>query len=346
MDGMLHLYINEGTNSQPLFNTIQVVTLASGDTARVVTRSAPLVADLDGDGHRDLIMGQANGHASYFRSSGENPDPILANPVILQVGGNIGLDSGPFSRFAVWDWDHDGRLDLIGGAQDGRVRIFHQINPGPVQVPPYLELNFQGPSIVPDSGTVLNLTCYFTNQSPATLHTDVWLDLFCPDNRCLRSFYSTSYIMESNAFLARELRIEVPAWWGSGYYQGMIFTGDHNRLQITNSTSFDFVKVLGFIDCSPNTPSSSISTPQPALRATPNPFNPVVNLQYLLQSRSQVEISIYNSVGKKISDLINAIEEAGEHSIVWNATDKASGVYFVSLKTNTGKTIQKILYMK
>jgi flagellar hook assembly protein FlgD len=58
-----------------------------------------------------------------------------------------------------------------------------------------------------------------------------------------------------------------------------------------------------------------------------------------------VKLTIYNLLGQKIKTLINSFQSAGEHSLVWDATDEknnsvSSGIYFYSLATN-GMNLQK-----
>jgi hypothetical protein len=37
---------------------------------------------------------------------------------------------------------------------------------------------------------------------------------------------------------------------------------------------------------------------------------------------------VYDVLGRKLSELVNGSREAGYHSITWNASNAASGVYF------------------
>jgi uncharacterized protein (TIGR02145 family) len=77
----------------------------------------------------------------------------------------------------------------------------------------------------------------------------------------------------------------------------------------------------------------------------PNPFNPTTVISYQLPVSSNVKLSIFNALGQKIKTLVNVFQNAGEHSLVWDATDDrsnsvSSGVYFYSLQTDE-MTLQK-----
>jgi len=65
----------------------------------------------------------------------------------------------------------------------------------------------------------------------------------------------------------------------------------------------------------------------------PNPFNPSTTISWQLAVSSEVELSIYNILGKKVVSLITEKQQAGTHQIEWDATGFASGVYYYRLTT-------------
>ncbi|MBW6514551.1 MAG: T9SS type A sorting domain-containing protein [Candidatus Syntrophosphaera sp.] len=83
----------------------------------------------------------------------------------------------------------------------------------------------------------------------------------------------------------------------------------------------------------------------------PNPFNPSTTISYQLPASGQVRLDIYNVRGQLVRTLVDAEQNAGSHSVVWNGTDKAgqnvaSGIYFYRL-SSPGKTLGKrMLLMK
>ena len=77
----------------------------------------------------------------------------------------------------------------------------------------------------------------------------------------------------------------------------------------------------------------------------PNPFNPSTTISYNISKSGYVKLKIYDSLGQEIKTLVNAFQNAGEYSIVWNGENSlnnpvGSGVYFYSLVLN-GNTTQK-----
>ncbi len=347
MNGRIGLFINEGTNAAPIFNRTQYVTLASGAVLTVPSRAAPCVTDLDGDGFEDLVVGQISGNASYFRSIGENPTPRLQPPELLRIGGEATVNPGGMSRFAAFDWDADGLTDLIGGPQDGRIELFRQIEPGAVPAAPYLEVNFQGPAIVPDTGAVLNFTVWLENLSLDTLQLDVWADLFGPESRNWMALQEAPAILSPGAWIAHEFQWHIPATAPYGFYRAWIYAGDHQRLQFCNADTFDFQKAL---DLSDNIASSA--HPQAPggwefqLSVSPNPFNPTTALQFALPEAQSVSLQIFNSAGQIIAILVSGYRDAGTHQWIWDATGLPSGIYFAKLETEKKIMIQKLLFLK
>jgi len=64
------------------------------------------------------------------------------------------------------------------------------------------------------------------------------------------------------------------------------------------------------------------------LRNYPNPFNPATTFKFDLPEPSIVSLVVYDVLGRKVAELLNASRDAGHHSVTWNAKDVASGVYF------------------
>jgi hypothetical protein len=85
--------------------------------------SGPVVADWDGDGRHDLVLGCGDGSVLFFRNTAEKGAPTLAKPV--QIVGTSktwpmgeGAKTSPCgnrAKLAVFDWNGDGKRDLLLG---------------------------------------------------------------------------------------------------------------------------------------------------------------------------------------------------------------------------------------
>ncbi len=78
----------------------------------------------------------------------------------------------------------------------------------------------------------------------------------------------------------------------------------------------------------------------------PNPFNTKTTIRYSLPEESDVTIEIYNILGRKIETLVSGIQPAGWHSMVWDAENRPSGVYFYWIKAGEYKESRSCLLLK
>jgi len=70
--------------------------------------------------------------------------------------------------------------------------------------------------------------------------------------------------------------------------------------------------------------------------AYPNPFNNSTTIKFELKNPDFVMISIYDILGKKISDLVSGFFLNGTHTVLWEASALASGVYYYQFRTDAG----------
>ncbi len=78
----------------------------------------------------------------------------------------------------------------------------------------------------------------------------------------------------------------------------------------------------------------------------PNPFNPATAITYDLASAGQVGLTIHNAKGELVCTLVNTHQNAGRHSLRFNAEALNSGVYFCRLATAGTTQTHKMLLCK
>jgi len=78
----------------------------------------------------------------------------------------------------------------------------------------------------------------------------------------------------------------------------------------------------------------------------PNPFNPSTTIKFSLPEASGVSLTIYNTLGQKVEELVNTNLEAGWYNYQWNAGSIASGIYIYELKTDKFISTKKMILMK
>uniref|UniRef100_UPI0034DE1A6A FG-GAP-like repeat-containing protein n=1 Tax=Candidatus Thiodubiliella endoseptemdiera TaxID=2738886 RepID=UPI0034DE1A6A len=132
-DGTLKYYQNTGTTSNPAYEA------KTGDDnpfngINVGIYSGPTLADIDGDGDLDLVMGEAYGTLKYYQNTGTTSNPAYE----VKTGGSNpfnSIDVGDFSKPTLADIDGDGDLDLVVGEKYGTLKYYQ--NTGTTSNPAY-----------------------------------------------------------------------------------------------------------------------------------------------------------------------------------------------------------------
>ncbi len=83
----------------------------------------------------------------------------------------------------------------------------------------------------------------------------------------------------------------------------------------------------------------------------PNPFNLSTTIRYTLPTRSKVNISIYNVMGRKVNTIVDGTKSAGSYTAYWDGTDKAgkvvsSGVYLYRFHAGDFVESKRMLLLK
>ncbi|MCL4178228.1 MAG: VCBS repeat-containing protein [Verrucomicrobia bacterium] len=125
-EGAVYWAVNEGTRAKPVWG--QPRRLKAGGQFLVADggAAAPCVADWDGDGLPDLLLGSSSGKVIWCRNQGEKAKPELAAPEVLVTAFPRNLTrekqwfeqprrSAHDARICVADWNGDDRPDLLVG---------------------------------------------------------------------------------------------------------------------------------------------------------------------------------------------------------------------------------------
>jgi hypothetical protein len=63
----------------------------------------------------------------------------------------------------------------------------------------------------------------------------------------------------------------------------------------------------------------------------PNPFNATTTISFTLSSHSEVDLAVYDVLGRRVAQLVDGQLIAGDHRVAWNADGVSSGLYFYRL---------------
>jgi len=133
-NGNIWIYINSGTNENPKFNGGSRVFLGTNSTnfLDVGNDAIPCVVNWDGEGNKDLVVGNSEGKIYVFLSGTNTTTgtPSFTTGRKIQVSNkdiDVGGNAAPF----VVNWDNDENIDLVVGEEDGSLNLFRNISNKP-----------------------------------------------------------------------------------------------------------------------------------------------------------------------------------------------------------------------
>ncbi len=78
----------------------------------------------------------------------------------------------------------------------------------------------------------------------------------------------------------------------------------------------------------------------------PNPFNPTTEIRYQLPKASHVKLVVYDVLGHEMDVLVDQTMACGYWSVVWDAREMASGLYFVRMEARDFVKVRKIALIR
>tara|TARA_Y100000588_G_C14266506_1_gene930159 strand:- start:3696 stop:4361 length:666 start_codon:yes stop_codon:yes gene_type:complete len=142
----------------------------------------------------------------------------------------------------------------------------------------------------------------------------------------------------------------------SDAFAGYCTSGDHVVFKIWDSSEQELVDMVADVTTDWNNNSYTfinLSEVQEVLPteisfqgAYPNPFNPTTMLKFSVPTTMEVEVVVYDMMGRMVSEISNDIFEAGTHDLYWDASHNSSGIYFVKFLAGSHVTTQKLMLVK
>jgi hypothetical protein len=254
----------------------------------------------------------------------------------------------------------------------GAVKVFFDQPAAPYKMRNLMDsLYIAGIDILPYSGHKLNLymlennTFHFIKTFIDDYFTENWeyrdstLYLLNGNSLAALRYYpnDTSFIptgvvlpLGSNYAVNRDLSIAVRIQGDTSleiFNPGLINTIDISKIK---NPEFPFIDspyvyihqitlITGIID----------ENPRPSgydLQVFPNPFNPSANVIYTLPERSNVEIKLFDMLGREVKNLYGGMSDAGSHKLIINGSGLASGIYLVRFQTRNYSKALKVILLK
>ena len=78
----------------------------------------------------------------------------------------------------------------------------------------------------------------------------------------------------------------------------------------------------------------------------PNPFNPSTTITIALPHDAHVSLEVYNTLGQDVAQIVDGPMTAGYHSVVFDGSRLASGVYLYRMKAGDFVATKKLILLK
>jgi flagellar hook assembly protein FlgD len=78
----------------------------------------------------------------------------------------------------------------------------------------------------------------------------------------------------------------------------------------------------------------------------PNPFKDVTKIKYCLPEKTKVNLTVYNSDGEKVKQLVNQIQGAGTYETTLDGYDFKNGFYYYRLEAGSYVENKKMVLLK
>lgn len=301
--------------------------------------------------------GSGNFDSNPLFVTGALGDYFLSQMASGQIHDSPCVDAGdPGSAMVLGTTRTDGVLDI------GIVDLGFHLSPGgaPGWLTVGMNPNFV-PTQIPANGGGFQFEICIANIGGEGMFFDVWINVIMPNGSVYGPVQQVDdlWLSTGDNLYRQNILQWVPGRAPAGMYSYVANVGEYPDY-IIDSDSFPFEKLPGdgraagfegweLSNWEGDAQASFYSTPPTEFvlyPAYPNPFNPETTIEFSLPHSADVSLSIYNSLGERVAVLLEGVVATGMHSVVWDASDFASGIYFYELKAGTFRGIGKCLLGK
>lgn len=179
---------------------------------------------------------------------------------------------------------------------------------------------------------------------------DAWGMIVLPSGSfdCLRVFeqtYEYTFTYYGGVLVWSDTSSQISYMWiteNTGFLANINSFDDEQNVNFTKSPD---VTIRSGVEVAIDDKTEPVVTKFALHQNYPNPFNPKTVISYQLPVISEVELSIYNLLGQKVSTLVSEKQSSGSYKVEWDATGFTSGVYMYKIKTDKGFSKTKKLVL-
>lgn len=78
----------------------------------------------------------------------------------------------------------------------------------------------------------------------------------------------------------------------------------------------------------------------------PNPFNPATTIRYSLAEQTHVVLMVFDMLGREVGRLVDEVQKVGTHTVYYDASNLASGVYYYRLQAGGFRDVKRMLIVR
>lgn len=78
----------------------------------------------------------------------------------------------------------------------------------------------------------------------------------------------------------------------------------------------------------------------------PNPFNPTTTISYSIKEPADVELLVYDLLGRRVAVLVDEHHAAGRYEVAFDASGLSSGVYLYTLRAGSFTQTKRLVLLK
>ncbi len=286
---------------------------------------------------KDQLAYIAGGHGMIIMDVSDPEDPFIVTSYYGNLTNCLEIDLVDNYAYIVDDWFVDGNLKVINIEDPENPFLQGSVDFRATDI--VIQGDYGFASGIEPSMIILDIT---DSGDPVIIGSYDQLDTA----EAVFVSGDLAYLISGNSIQL----VDISDPWnpvGMGYYshladpsqlfvkEGYIFVADKYSLEI-----------LRLVQTAVNDGDNEIPSAFSLSPNYPNPFNAATTIRYDLPTQSEVVIEIYDLLGRKIETLATELQPAGSHSIVWDAEDVSSGVYFYRIEAGDYEETHKCVLLK
>jgi len=322
------------------------------------------ITDNIGDGIRVGTSLPRIKYCDFYNNSGGNFNGVTINPdlgVIVGINANndscdvfynicldpmyIDMDNGDFHLQEGSPCIDVGNpispLDPDDTITDMGAFYYHHTNPLLVEV----TLSPTSPTVIPAEGGAISFDANVVSHMPGNYpNMWFWTKVRMPDGNFYPDVqFQTMFTLIPYMDATGSITQEIPTFAPAGDYQVWGWIGFHQLWGPNSGNYFSFTKSAvvtggsdvndwssnGYMIAGGEESINVLPTSYEMKSAYPNPFNPTTTINVSLPQSANLNVSVFNIAGQQVGTLASGTYSAGSHTLTFDASNLASGLYFI-----------------